>query len=77
VVVAAHAESSRFRLQEAFFEREAHISSKEQRIGTRIDIEATATIATHRPGKALVIAEAKLTTHEHLTTAMHTQLVEE
>ena len=64
------------RLQEAFFEREAHVSSKGQGIGTRIDIEATVTTATHRPGKALVIAEAKLTTHEHLTTAMNTQLVE-
>jgi hypothetical protein len=64
------------RLQEAFFEREAHVSSKGQGIGTRIDIEATATTATHRPGKALVIAEAKHTTHDHLTTAMHTQLIE-
>ena len=33
------------RLQEAFFEREAHVSSKGQGIGTRIDIEATATTA--------------------------------
>ena len=65
------------RLQEAFFQREAHVSSKGQGIGTRIDIEATATTATHPPGKALVIAEAKLITNKHLMTAMHSQLVQQ
>jgi hypothetical protein len=63
-------------LREAFFRREAHVSSKGQGTGTRIDIEATAATATHRPGKALVITEAKHVTHEHLETAMHDQLVE-
>ena len=65
------------RLQEAFFQREAHVSSKGQGIGTRIDIEATATTATHPPGKAVVIAEAKLVTNKHLMTAMHSQLVQQ
>jgi hypothetical protein len=63
------------RLQEAFFKREAHVSSKGQGIGTRIDIEATITTATHPPGKALVIAEAKLITNKNLKTDMHKQLV--
>jgi hypothetical protein len=65
------------RLQEAFFQREAHVSSKGTGIGTRIDIEATATTATHPPGKALIIAEAKLITNKRLMTAMHSQLVQQ
>jgi hypothetical protein len=65
------------RLQEAFFRREAHVTSRGQGIGIRIDIEATATTATHPPGKALVIAEAKLITHKHLMTAMHSQLIQQ
>jgi hypothetical protein len=58
----------RARLQEAFFQREAHVSIKGEGIGTRIDIEATATTATHPPGKAVVIAEAKLITNKKLMT---------
>jgi hypothetical protein len=65
------------RLQETFFQREAHVSSKGEGIGTRIDVEATATTATHPPGKAVVIAEAKLITNKKLMTAMHTQLVQQ
>ena len=65
------------RLQEAFFQREAHVSSKGEGIGTRIDIEATATTATHPPRKALTIAEAKLITNKHVMTAMHSQLVQQ
>jgi len=63
------------RLQNAFFQREAHVASKGRGIGTRIDIEATVTTATHPPGKARVIAEAKLVTHRDLMTALPDQLV--
>jgi hypothetical protein len=53
----------------------AHVASKGRGIGTRIDIEATVTTATHPPGKARVIAEAKLVAHRHLMTALPDQLV--
>lgn len=64
------------RLREAFFEREVHVASKGKGIGTRIDIEAAITTATHPPGKALVVAEAKLIINKDLMTAMRSQLVQ-
>ena len=56
------------RLQQAFFKREVHVASRGQGVGTRIDIEAAITTATHPPGKAFVVAEAKLITHDHVKT---------